>query len=137
MLVSLPFLIKVILAVVLGGVIGFEREKLHRPAGLKTNILICLGSTLVTFIASSYYSNSVVLTAAIMSGIGFLGAGAIINTPNRVLGLTTAASIWVVAALGIALGLGYYFESIITVLLAYLVLVLGHSLEVKLKTRKR
>jgi len=128
--------LKLLAAVFVGGIIGFEREKIHRPAGLKTNILICLGSTLITHIALAYTENMVVLVAAIISGIGFLGAGTIINTPNRVLGLTTAASLWVVAALGVALGLSLFQEAFFTVILAYLVLVVGHYLEIKLNFGK-
>ena len=128
--------LKLLTAVIVGGIIGFEREKVHRPAGLKTNILICLGSTLITHIAITYTENMVILVAAIISGIGFLGAGTIINTPNRVLGLTTAASLWVVAALGVALGLGLFQEAFFAVVLAYLVLVVGHFLEVKLNLGK-
>ena len=128
--------LKLLAAVVVGGIIGFEREKIHRPAGLKTNILICMGSTLLTHIALTYIEGPGGLIAAIMTGIGFLGAGTIINTPNRVLGLTTAASLWVVAALGIVLGMGLFQEAFFTVILAYLVLVVGHYLEVKFNLGK-
>ncbi|MBI5392171.1 MgtC/SapB family protein [Candidatus Woesearchaeota archaeon] len=136
-MVDVILLLKLLLAVVLGGIIGFERERIHRPAGLKTNILICLGSTLLTSLSVLYFSSSIALPAAIMSGIGFLGAGTIINTPNRILWLTTAASLWVVAAIGIALGLGFYWESFFTVVLAYFVLEVGHYLEVKLKIKNK
>lgn len=105
--------VQIIMALILGGLVGFDREQKMKAAGLKTNILICLGATLYTSV--SYYtlvdSTAVAdpnrVAAQIVSGIGFLGAGAIIQGRGNVTGLTTAATIWVVAAIGYTIGVGH------------------------------
>lgn len=130
-------LLKIGLAVVLGGLIGYERERRHRPAGFRTIMLVCLGATLVTDLATNYIGNNgAVIIAAIVSGIGFLGAGAIINSEHNVKGLTTAASIWLIACVGLGIGLGYYAESTLVVLVSYLILELGGYLEKTLKFKQ-
>ncbi len=101
-------IIRLILAFVFGAVLGFEREAKGRPAGLRTHMLVCMGSALITII-SKYafpYSEDSRVAAAIFTGIGFIGAGTIIVSENSIRGLTTAASIWVVAAIGLATGCG-------------------------------
>lgn len=105
--------LRLAISLVLGGVIGFEREAHDRPAGLRTHILVCMGSTLMT-LCSYAISQSVAghvfdpgrITAQIVTGIGFLGAGTILHHGNIIRGLTTAASIWTVAGIGIAVGIG-------------------------------
>ena len=100
---------KLALAIVIGGVIGAQRELSGHAAGFRTHILICVSSTLLVIISLSMTSTSgdpSRLAAAIVTGIGFLGAGVILRDQGRVLGLTTAAGIWMVAALGIAVGFG-------------------------------
>jgi putative Mg2+ transporter-C (MgtC) family protein len=103
---------RLILAVILGGVIGLERQIRDKPAGLRTNILICVGSTLFmslsTRVAQLLGGDPTRIAAQIISGIGFLGAGAVLHSHGFVLGLTTAATIWVVAGVGMALGSGMY-----------------------------
>src|SRR3989442_13034921 len=103
---SIP--LKLLLAAVLGGIIGIEREIRDKPAGLRTNILICVGSTLFmsisTKVAELLGGDPTRIAAQIISGIGFLGAGAVLHSHGFVLGLTTAATIWVVAGVGMALG---------------------------------
>ncbi len=105
--------IQVISAIVLGGMVGYDREKKMKSAGLKTNIMICLGATLYTIISllnAKGYAGPVDpnrVGAQIVSGIGFLGAGAIIQGRGAVIGMTTAATIWVVAAIGYTIGIGY------------------------------
>ena len=103
-------------AVLCGGLIGLERELKNKPAGIKTNILICLGSALYTSVslimATTFSDNGHIgdpsrIAAQIVSGIGFLGGGSIIQSRGTVHGLTTAATIWVVAAVGLCIGLGY------------------------------
>jgi len=115
----LDLLLKLGLAVVLGGVIGLEREIAGKPAGLRTNILICVGAALLTDL-SIYFStltDGVVrwdparITAQIVSGIGFLGAGTIMQAKGTVTGLTTAATLWVVAAIGMTAGAGAHVEA--------------------------
>jgi uncharacterized membrane protein YhiD involved in acid resistance len=123
---------KVLLAVVCGGLIGFERELKSKPAGIKTNILICMGSAIYTamsvLIASSYaerghFGDPARISAQIVSGIGFLGGGAIIQARGTIVGLTTAATIWVVAALGIAIGIGYHDVAVALSVMTVLILV--------------
>lgn len=104
--------IEVLTAMVLGGLIGFDREKKMKAAGIKTNMLICIGSTLYTAISFINHDQGGVsdpnrIAAQIVSGIGFLGAGAIIQGRGSITGMTTAATIWVVAAMGVAIGSGY------------------------------
>lgn len=115
----LDLLLKLVLAVVLGGAIGLEREISGKPAGLRTNILICLGSALLTDVsirmavgAESRLGDPARLAAQIVTGVGFLGAGTIMQGRGKITGLTTAATIWVVAAIGITVGAGLYMEAI-------------------------
>ena len=109
--------IEVFVAMILGGIVGYDREKKLKAAGLKTNILICLGATLYTcigiLVATSYGGNADPnrIAAQIVSGIGFLGAGAIMQSRGSVFGMTTAATIWVMAAIGFAIGSGYPFSA--------------------------
>ena len=103
---------RLLLAFVLGMVVGLEREISDKPAGLRTNVLICLGSALFTMLSKSWPGAGGVsdahIAAQIVTGIGFLGAGAILREGEHVVGLTTAATIWVVAAIGMAVGLGHF-----------------------------
>jgi putative Mg2+ transporter-C (MgtC) family protein len=120
------------LAVILGGAIGFERELKGKPAGLRTNILICMGAALLTDVSMTIgmvngarVGDPARLAAQIISGVGFLGAGTIMQGSGMVTGLTSAATIWVVAAIGIAVGSGNYVGAtgagaLVTVVLAWL-----------------
>lgn len=101
-------LIKLVLAVLLGGIIGFEREVAGKPAGLRTNILICIGACLFTIISGKFFADPARISAQLVTGIGFLGAGAIMREGEHVRGLTTAATIWAVAAIGMSIGYGHY-----------------------------
>lgn len=107
-----------VLALVLGGLIGMERELTGHPAGLRTHILVCLGSTILSLISVRLTrvlgttGDPARLAAQIVSGIGFLGAGAIVREGNSVRGLTTAASIWTTSAIGIAVGAGAFFAQL-------------------------
>jgi putative Mg2+ transporter-C (MgtC) family protein len=106
--------IKLLLAILLGGIIGFDREYMNKAAGLRTLILICVGSCLFTIFSIVITNGTPDRTASnIVTGIGFLGAGVIFKEDNRVKGLTTAASIWVTAAIGMGIGGGYYWASVI------------------------
>lgn len=99
--------VKLVIAVLLGGVIGFERELVGKPAGLRTNILIALGSTVLTLTSmrlAGPLGDQGRIAAQIVSGVGFIGAGTIIQARGAVVGLTSAATIWAVAAIGIAIG---------------------------------
>lgn len=114
-----PIGVKVLSAIICGGLIGLEREIKNKPAGIKTNILICLGATLYTTVSFLIPGDAATqsvgvfkgdpgrVAAQIVSGIGFLGAGAIMQSRTSIHGLTTAATIWIVAAIGVCIGAGY------------------------------
>ncbi len=123
--------VQVITALLLGGLVGFDRERKLKTAGIKTNILICLGATLYTSIGLLIFAANASgngdpsrMAAQIVSGIGFLGAGAIIQSKGNVIGMTTAATIWVVAAIGFTIGAGYPLTAIIFTLTVLSVLTL-------------
>jgi putative Mg2+ transporter-C (MgtC) family protein len=137
MLADAQIIIRLILSVVLGGLIGLERQLHRRAAGLRTHIMVSLGSCLI-MLTSLYvfdiYNNRVPLdptrlAAGVITGIGFLGAGAIIRDREGVKGLTTAASLWVVAGIGLAVGSGFYLGGIFTTVLALVALVLLRYIE--------
>ena len=122
---------RVTLAAILGGIIGIEREWRGRPAGFRTNILIAIGACLFTVLSiegfpldGSTAQDSARVAAQIVSGVGFLGAGALLQTRNKTKGMTTAATIWLVAAIGMAVGTGAYFLAVFTTLLTAAVLQL-------------
>ena len=123
--------LRLILAALLGGVIGYEREHTNRPAGFRTHILVCVGSALVMvtseFIFDKYRAAANLdparLGAQVISGIGFLGAGTIIRDGFNVRGLTTAASLWAVSCVGIAAGIGFYEGAAAATLMIFLTLI--------------
>ena len=115
----LDLLGKLLIAVMLGGIIGFERELAGKPAGLRTNILICIGAALLmdlsirlSIVDGKRIGDPARIAAQIVTGVGFLGAGTIMQGQGMVTGLTSAATIWVVAAIGMTVGAGYYVESL-------------------------
>jgi len=114
-----------VVAIGCGGVIGLEREWHGKPAGVRTTMLICMGSAAFvqvgSFVTGTQGDPTRVL-GQVITGIGFLGAGSIITHRGQVVGLTTAATIWVTAAVGVALGLGYYVRGIAWTVLAVLIL---------------
>jgi putative Mg2+ transporter-C (MgtC) family protein len=121
----LELMLQVGLATVLGGAIGLERELGGKPAGLRTNILICIGSVLYTHLSIVMVGGGADPTRVagqIVTGVGFIGAGTILHARGAVVGLTSAATIWVVAAIGVALGSGYYLEGIATTVVVLAVL---------------
>ena len=128
---------RLVLACILGGVIGYERESTNRPAGFRTHILVCVGSALVMitseFIFERYRGMTNIdparLGAQVISGIGFLGAGTIIRDGFNVKGLTTAASLWAVSCVGIAAGIGFYEGAIVATLIIYLTLIVLKRME--------
>lgn len=123
-------LIKVLVAVIIGGIIGFERELHSKAAGLRTITLITVGATMFTILSARYTDTATSRVASnIVTGVGFLGAGAILFAEGKVRGLTTASSIWVAAALGMAVGLGQYVLSIATTILVVIVLDLFARLD--------
>ncbi|MBW7476403.1 MgtC/SapB family protein [Paenibacillus oenotherae] len=138
---ELHIFIRLMLAVCLGGLIGFEREQSNHAAGLRTNILVCLGSCLLMMLSIYGFSDFVDepnvrvdparLAAAVITGIGFLGAGTILFTGKSITGLTTAASLWVVSAIGLAAGSGFYFASVTSTVLVLLILWALNKIERK------
>lgn len=131
MVSNYEILIRLLLACVLGGLIGMERERNRHPAGLRTHILVCVGATLVMlsnhFIFEKFRGLANIdparLGAQVISGIGFLGAGTIIKEGLSIRGLTTAASLWTVACLGIAIGIGFYTGAIIATFFILIILM--------------
>ena len=117
-------LLKILLAVVLGGIIGYERERGGHYAGIRTHILVCLTSAFLISIFILYFEIDSVarVAAAMMTGIGFIGAGAILSQGMKVKGLTTAASVWVAAGLGMIIAVGAIWEAIVVTLIAVIVL---------------
>jgi putative Mg2+ transporter-C (MgtC) family protein len=136
----LDLLGRLLLAAALGGVVGLEREWSGKPAGLRTNLLICVGAALLTELSMSVAlaadpgmnADPARIAAQIVSGIGFLGAGTIIQSRGSVTGLTTAATLWVVAAIGMAVGTHAYREAVGTTLLVMTALLLLGRLEPRL-----
>lgn len=136
----LDLLGKLLIAAVMGGIIGLEREWSGKPAGLRTNLLICVGAALITELSMTIadraghtgMSDPARLSAQIVSGIGFLGAGTILQARGAIIGLTTAATLWVVAAIGIAVGAGAFVEAIGTTTLVMLSLIVLRRVEGRL-----
>lgn len=140
-------IIRLILSIIIGGMIGYEREFKNKTAGFRTHILVCVGASVISMIQlfSLYESLNLVqkytglngilssdmgrLGAQVITGVGFLGAGTIIHDKGHVRGLTTAASLWVVACIGLAVGLGYYELSILSALSVFITLVLLKKFE--------
>jgi len=123
--------LRLLLAAVLGGAIGFQREKIGKPAGLRTHMLICIGATIFTLVSIFAFAGPVDpsrVAAGVVTGIGFIGAGAIIfrTREGYVTGLTTAATIWVVAGIGVAVGSGLYIASAVATAIVLAVLFIPH-----------
>jgi len=123
--------IKLLLAVILGGLIGMEREFRDKSAGFRTVILICLGATLFTTMSIDFApeADPARIAAQIVTGVGFLGAGAILRDGGRILGLTTAAIIWLAASIGMVIGAGQYFLAVAATALVVVVLWLFPKIE--------
>ncbi len=132
--VELLVVFRILLSAGLGFVIGFERELYKRPAGLRTHILVCVASCLIMLISMYGFSSGDPgrVAAQVVSGIGFLGAGAILRSDRDIKGITTAATIWMSAAIGLACGNGLYFGAILTTILALIVLTAFRKVETKM-----
>jgi len=131
---------RLVLAFTLGSIIGFERERRRGSAGFRTHILVCMGSALIMltslYIYDLYQDKAHIdparIAAGVVTGIGFLGAGTIIRSSGGVRGLTTAASIWISAAIGLAVGCGYISAALITTVIAYLSLSFLKRMDIKI-----
>ena len=140
----LDFLPKVLLSVLCGGIIGFEREIRQKPAGFRTNILICVGSALLMWMSIRIGTDMTPgrgdpgrIAAQVVTGIGFLGAGTILHSRGHITGMTSAAMIWVVSAIGMAVGAGYHAIAIFTTILILSVQVVLGEIERRLFGRCR
>ncbi|MGB9907718.1 MAG: MgtC/SapB family protein [Candidatus Saccharicenans sp.] len=132
----LEIILKLVLAVTLGGLIGIEREASQKPAGFRTNILVCVGSAMLMSLAVGLVQGSsatpdtlIRMAAGVVTGIGFLGAGTIIQARGMVIGLTTATTIWVVAGLGLVIGAGYYIPALLLTAMIIATLVAFRKIE--------
>jgi len=123
----LQMFLRLLVATVLGGLVGYERERTGKPAGVRTHGMVCLGAALFTVVSVYGFGagDPSRLAAQVVTGIGFLGAGAILHQRHSIHGLTTAASLWVTAAVGIAMGVGMIAMSLVTALLIFLLLRFG------------
>ena len=140
---DLELIFRLFLSIILGALIGYEREITHKPAGLRTHIFVCMGACLFTI--SSFFlvpENSIGnidtsrIASGIVAGISFIGAGSIIATKGDVKGLTTAANLWVMAAIGLMVGLGSYILPIISSIIVFFILKLGRMEKNKLLKKK-
>ncbi|MFA6547951.1 MAG: MgtC/SapB family protein [Candidatus Magasanikbacteria bacterium] len=123
---ELMFVMQILLAIILGSILGIQRERWGKWAGPRTYALVCAGSALFTLLSVNFFPSSpAIIASAIVSGIGFLGAGTILHKENRVEGLTTAAGLWMSAAIGMTVGLERYILSIITTLIILLLLMIN------------
>jgi putative Mg2+ transporter-C (MgtC) family protein len=134
--------IKLLMAIFCGGVIGFERELSRKAAGLRTNVLICMGAALFTIVSrhiggGAPYTDPARLVAQVVTGIGFLGAGVILQSRGSITGLTTAATIFVVGAVGITIGDGLYVIALLSTSLIIVVLVVLRKVERHVIRRQR
>ncbi len=140
---------KLLIAAVLGGLIGWERERRGRPAGLRTHLLVCVGVTLIMLVSEhifvqyqGYKQDSILridparIASQVVTGIGFLGAGTIMRFKGSVRGLTTAASLWVVAGVGLAIGSGFILPAIFAAFIAIMTLILLPKVEGEIKKDK-
>ncbi|MCP4643174.1 MAG: MgtC/SapB family protein [bacterium] len=146
--VLLEVALKFLLAVVLAGAVGLERERKGRAAGLRTHILVCLGSTLAMVVSdllarewavtdASVWLDKGRIAAGIITGVGFLGAGTIINTGGASRGLTTAAMVWFAATLGIAIGAGYYLVATGATIIALFVTIVLQKISHRLPSEEQ
>ena len=142
MTLEIESIIKLLVAVLVGGLIGLERESVRRPAGFRTHILVCVASALImdmNLLVAKEFVNAdpMRLGAQVISGMGFLGAGTILKEGATVSGLTTAAGLWAVACLGLVIGAGYYLLAVFAALLMLLTLKTFSQLERKYSGRKK
>ncbi len=127
--VDVEAILRLLLAAALGGVIGYQRERVGKVAGLRTNILICVGAALFTLVSAYGFTGGDPsrIAAGVVTGIGFIGAGVILHrSGGAVVGLTTAATIWAVAGIGLAAGSGLYLLAVVATALALIALFLPH-----------
>ncbi|PLX28297.1 magnesium transporter MgtC [Candidatus Parcubacteria bacterium] len=134
------FILQLLLAGLLGGVLGWQREHIGKPAGPRTYALVCIGSALFTIMSIKGFGElePARIAAQILTGIGFLGAGIIMHKEGGVVvGLTTAAGLWVIAAIGMAIGLGWFWQAVIATLIILAIMSVDDNIITKPKKKKR
>lgn len=147
MIPEVDALVRLLVAIILGGIVGYERQSRNKSAGLRTHVLVSLGACLIMIVSLNvslnfYFEYGLTnadperIAAQVVSGIGFLGAGTIFATKKglNIIGLTTAASLWVVAAIGLAAGAGYWITACVATILVYLILAILSRLDRHIKT---
>lgn len=122
-------IIQIVAAFIAGAILGLEREYHSKPAGFRTMILICVGSCLFTILSISFVANPDRIAANIITGIGFIGAGVVFKSGNNVRGITSAATIWMAASIGMCIGLKNYMLAAVVVILVLVILILLTRLE--------
>ncbi len=132
--VEIEMILKLVIAAALGALIGLERELSRKPAGMRTHALVCLGAAMFAIVSVAV--NNYLIAAGVVTGIGFIGAGVIWHSKNKAHGLTTAADMWTIAAIGLIVGIGLYLLAIVGVALMLFLLVPGRIIEGAMK-RKR
>jgi putative Mg2+ transporter-C (MgtC) family protein len=138
----MSYLSRLVIALLIGGAVGLEREFKGKPAGMRTNMLICVGSCLIMIISIEIARSAVRtadpgrIAAQVVTGIGFLGAGTIIRSRFHIVGLTTAATIWALSAIGLAVGAGYLLLSAVSALLITITLIFIGYVEDRLETKR-
>ncbi len=138
MLSELELIARLLLIAGLGGLIGVEREFIKKPAGLRTHMLVALGSGLFTIMSIQGFpgADPARIASYVVVGIGFIGAGTIIQSRDRVVGITTAASLWVTAGVGMAIAVGYYLGGVAVAIISFIILRFG-KIEKKGKSARR
>lgn len=141
MISNLELILRILSSAIIGGIIGIEREAHNRPAGFRTHILVTMGAALIMLISTQGFPGMDGLydpsriAAQVVSGVGFLGAGTIIITGHEIKGLTTAASLWVCAGVGLAIGAGFYLGGLVTALIVFISLSVLSTVEKKIISR--
>ena len=142
MLTNTQIIIRLLTGAILGGLVGFERERHNRRiAGFRTHIVVCVGSTLIMltslYVFEIYSAHTAIdparIAAGVITGIGFLGAGTIIRSKASITGLTTAASIWTVSGIGLAVGCGFYFAGWVATIIVLAALYLLRKIPIEIK----
>ena len=142
MIRNLELILRILSSAIIGGIIGIEREAHNRPAGFRTHILVTMGAALIMLISTQAFPGMEGLydpsriAAQVVSGVGFLGAGTIIITGHEIKGLTTAASLWVCAGVGLAIGAGFYLGGLVTALVVFISLSVLSRVEKRIVSRK-
>lgn len=122
--IEVEMLIRILLSALLGAIIGFERQLSERPAGLRTHMLVSIGATIFTMLSITGFpgADPARVASYVVMGIGFIGAGTVLQTKDKVVGLTTAASLWLMASIGMLVGTGFYLLAVITTVLVFVIL---------------